>query len=100
MLQQKFDKFHEENPHVYEMFKSFALGAIRLCEKRNKKYISADFIMHRVRWEQFTTTDKDFKINNNHISYYSRLFQKDFQEYSHMFRNRKTEAEKAEKVWY
>lgn len=70
----KFLDFHILNPRVYLLFERFAK---QLIEKGHKK-LGAKMIMERIRWE-ITTGSKDdqgFKINNNYISYYSRLFVK------------------------
>lgn len=67
----EFDKFHNENPRVYQLFERFTLEAI----SRGHGHYSADAIMHRVRWEtSISTTDPEFKINNNHVAFYARMF--------------------------
>ena len=82
----KFEDFHQDNPLVYDLFKRFALRAIR----SGYKHFSAKTIIERIRWEAAVETkDPNFKINNNFTSRYSRLFQKDFPQYSGFFRDRK-----------
>jgi hypothetical protein len=91
-LEAEFEKFHSENPRVYELFRQFALEAI--C-KRHVHY-SADAIMHRVRWEtSISTTDNEFKINNNHVAFYARMFMDENPEHDGFFetRHRKTEGQ-------
>ena len=100
-LEDKFTVFNQENPKVYELFKDFALRAIKTALARNQKYLSADMIMHRIRWETLVeTTDDTYRINNNWVANYSRMFQKEFAEYSHFFKNRKTQTEKEKETWY
>ena len=72
-----FVAFHRANPEVYRLFTRFAAEAMAAGHKR----MSADAIMHRVRWETDVVTrgaggmnGKGLKINNNHIAYYARLY--------------------------
>jgi hypothetical protein len=84
-LEAEFDKFHSENPQVYELFKRFTFEAI----KKGHSCYSADAILHRVRWEtSIMTTDQEFKINNNHVAFYARLFMDDNPEYAGFFETR------------
>lgn len=83
--QTQFEKFHENNPAIYEMFWRFAHEVI---DRGYKKY-SADAIMHRVRWETNIVTDSNqFKINNNHVAFYARLFMKDNPAHAAFFETR------------
>ena len=67
----KWLKWHKENPHVYALFDHFTKDAIRKGHMR----LSAWLIINRVRWEtSIETSGGDFKISNNFIAYYSRLF--------------------------
>lgn len=96
-LADKWVMFHAENPKIYQSFKDFALKAIKVANSKNIRYLSADMVMHRVRWGNFiANTDDKYKINNNWVAYYSRLFQAEHPEHSHLFRNRSTSVERAE----
>lgn len=72
-----FCQFHRDNPKVYELFERFTFAVI----KAGHKTYSADAICHRIRWWRDVETraaesdgsDK-FKINNNYVAYYARLF--------------------------
>jgi len=80
-----FERFHVENPRVYELFERFTLQVI----KRGFKHYSADAICHRLRWETgIETRGDDRKINNNFVSAYARLFERDHPEYRGFFRKR------------
>lgn len=82
----KFLGFHKENPGVYELFKVFTFQAI----VRGYKHLSADMVGHRIRWEtKVETTNQGFKINNDYIAWYSRLFEADYPEHKGFFRKRK-----------
>jgi len=70
--QQRFDRFHSENPQVYM---KLVILAREWRERRGpnaKLGIAALF--ERYRWEiPDTTTDPDYKISNDHKPYYARL---------------------------
>jgi hypothetical protein len=98
-LEERFEKYHAENPQVYELFKKFTLYAIN-C---GRKHFSADVVAHRIRWEtSITTVDADgLKINNDYVSGYARMFEKEFPQYAGFFRRRKSKfdvVERGEKV--
>ena len=49
----------------------------------------------RLRWyTEIETNDPDFKLNNNHKAYYSRMYMDDFPEAKGFFRTRITKGEK------
>lgn len=85
-LEEKFNKFDNENPKVYEMFVHFACELISAGYKK----LSASLITERIRWEVklATVSDDQFKINNNHRAFYARKFMLDFPEYNEYFRIR------------
>jgi aspartyl aminopeptidase len=85
-LEEKFIKFDNENPKVYEMFVHFASELI----DKGYKNLSTSLITERIRWEVklFTVSDDQFKINNNHRAFYARKFMEDFPEYNGYFRIR------------
>lgn len=83
--EKQFRIFHASNPQVYKMFKRFSLEAI----EAGKKHLSAWLIINRMRWETEIVTQGDaFKINNNYIAYYSRMFMEEFPIYKGFFRTR------------
>jgi len=82
-LFKSFSHFHEDNPGVFNLFKKFTFQIIA----RGHKHFSADAIVHRIRWESsIETTDKDFKISNNHVMFYGRLFMSMYPEHKELFR--------------
>lgn len=84
-IEAKWRQFHKDNPDVYRLFKSFAMTAIHA----GHKHFSADAVMHRVRWEtSVVTSDDTFKVNNNWVAYYARLFMADHPEHDGFFRTR------------
>lgn len=79
---EKFKRYFNDNPEVWQLFRKFALEAI---EAGHKKY-SAWTIVNRIRWEtEVVTRGGEFKISNNHIAYYSRVFMKAYPQYAGFF---------------
>ena len=84
-LKEKWWVWHKENPHVYELFERFTMDAIR----RGHKRLSAWLIVNRIRWETMVeTTGEDFKISNDFIAYYARLFMALHPEYDGFFKTK------------
>jgi hypothetical protein len=69
-LDDRFHAFHAENPHVYAALREKALELVAAGRKR----LSIKMLFEVLRWEHLlTTTDPDFKLNNNYHSRYARL---------------------------
>ena len=84
-LQQAFEEFHATNPKIYHYFQYFALAAINNGIKR----FSAYAIMQRIRWElEVDTHGSSYKINNNHIAFYARLFMSEYPQHKDFFETR------------
>jgi len=82
-------EWHKKNPHVYELFKKYTHQAI----SAGHKHYGAMAIIQRIRWHTEIETQGDmFKINNNHVPYYARLFAHDHPEHSDFFRMRSVES--------
>lgn len=65
----KARSFDVENPHVYELLKQFS------AEVRRRGYdaYSINSVFERIRWHtDIETTNKTFKLSNNHRAYYAR----------------------------
>ena len=88
-IQQAFEKFHADNPLVYEHFIRLALKAIYA----GKKKISFKMIQNVIRWEVFLETKEEtlfehkgqktaFRFNDAYHSRYSRLFAKDYPQHA------------------
>jgi len=68
-IEEKFLKFHEENPEVYRLFKKFAHQS-----RRFKDHFGAKAIAERIRWEVASySIPGDFKMNNNFPSVMARM---------------------------
>jgi len=84
-LKEKWWAWHKENPQIYELFERFTMDAIRKGHKR----LSAWLIVNRIRWETMVeTTGEDFKISNDFIAYYARLFMALHPEYDGFFKTK------------
>lgn len=82
----KWVRFHDQNRHVWELFEKRALEMIAT----GRKHYGARTIMEVARHDinLRTKSDDEFKINNNHIPYYARLFREVHPEYSEFFKIR------------
>jgi len=70
-IEERFQRFHEENPVIYRLFCRFVDELVHAGRKR----FSADAVLHRIRWETaIQTTDEKFKINDHYSSRYARLW--------------------------
>lgn len=69
-IQERFEKFHAENPHIYHYFVLYA----RQAKAAGYEHYGCHAIMQRVRWhmEIETRSDDGFKINNDFSSRYAR----------------------------
>ena len=84
--------WHLENPHVYRLFKRFTFQALM---KRRHKHLGAWLVVNRIRWEtSIETTGEDFKISNDFIAYYARLFMAQHPEHKGLFRTKPLKEEK------
>jgi len=87
---QRWWAWHKKNPHVYRLFERFTHEAIA----RGHKHLSAWLIVNRIRWETTVVTrGGEFKISNDYIAYYARLFHALNPEYEGFFRTHKMKEE-------
>jgi hypothetical protein len=82
--QVKFEKYHSANPEIWQQFKNATFTLIRV----GRKHFSADAILHSIRFNTAIRGGKDFKINNNYSSMYSRMFSANFPEHKEFFEQR------------
>ena len=84
-LKQIWWAYHKQNPKVYELFERFTFEVI----DAGFKHYSAMAIIQQIRWHTDVVTRGDnFKINNNHVPYYSRLFAHNHPQHADFFRFR------------
>ena len=81
----KWEKFHRQNPDIWQLFARFAFAAIN----SGKKHYSARAIMERIRWQtEIVTKGSVFKMNNNHVPMYARLFMSAYPEHAGFFKTK------------
>jgi hypothetical protein len=87
---QEWWDWHKANPDVWRLFERFSLEAINMGHKR----LSAWLIVNRIRWESMVvTTGNDYKITNDYIAFYARLFINKYPQYSGFFVTKKMKGE-------
>jgi hypothetical protein len=87
---ERFEKYHEKNPQIYEKFKAIAFEAIR----RGHKNLSAEFIFNVIRWKtNVSAIDDKYKICNDFKPFYARKFMKDHPTMKGFFRCRASKAD-------
>ena len=78
----EFWDWHKQNPAVWNYFERFSLEAIR----HGRRKISHWLIINRIRWEvHIVTTGEDFKISNDYIAFYARLWRARYPQYKDLF---------------
>jgi hypothetical protein len=83
--EEAFRTWLSDNPEVWRLFERFALEVI----KAGHDHYSADAICHRIRWEVDVETRGDqFKINNNHVAFLAREFERRHPRHVGLFRTR------------
>lgn len=64
-------EWHKANPMVWKYFERFSMEAVG----KGRRKISHWLIINRIRWEvNIVTTGEDFKISNDYIAFYARLW--------------------------
>lgn len=90
LTKERFELFHAENPQIYRMFEHFTKQVINTG--RNK--FGAQVIAERLRWySQVETVGDDYKINNDYVAFYARLFEENNPQHKGFFRKRRSVAD-------
>ena len=89
-LQAEFDRYHQDNPQVYEAFKRLTFQLINA----GRENFSASAVVERIRWGVSIGEygPDDFKINNNYRAFYARLFHVEHPQHDGFFRTRKQKS--------
>jgi hypothetical protein len=83
-------EWHKKNPHVWALFEKFSREAVG----RGRKKISHWLIINRIRWEtSIVTTGCDFKISNDYIAFYARLWIALYPDHKELFNVKKMKGE-------
>ena len=84
-------QWHKENPHGWELFEKYTFDAIN----SGLTSYSHWFIVNRIRWDyEVVTKSGEFKISNNYIAFYARLFHAYHPEHSEFFNIKPFKEEK------
>jgi len=85
-LGRRWLRWHKENPDFYHLFERFTFEAVN----RGHKRLSGWLIANRVRWEtSVVTKGDDYKISNDFIALYARLFMVRHSRYEGFFRTKR-----------
>jgi len=83
---QEWWEWHQKNPEVWKMFERFSFEAVQ----SGRKKISHWLIMNRIRWETaILTTGNDFKISNDYIAFYARLWKATHPAHANLFNTKR-----------
>jgi hypothetical protein len=87
----RFREFHNENPHVYDHLVLLAREGARHSDK-----LGIGQLFEVLRWQRMlTTTDPDFKLNNNYRAHYPRLIMEREPDLAGIFDTRMSMADEA-----
>ncbi|MFC6017238.1 hypothetical protein ACFP2T_13600 [Plantactinospora solaniradicis] len=88
---EKFTRFHESNPAVYQVMVGLAREWV---SRTGRQKLGINSLVERVRWEiAMKTNDPDFKINNNLAPFYSRMIMRQEPDLADLFELRKSIAD-------
>lgn len=77
-----FWEWHKANPHVWLYFEKYAMEAVA----RGRTRVSHWLIINRIRWEvSIETTGGEFKISNDHIAFYARMWRAKYPQHKDLF---------------
>ena len=71
-----FSAYHDKNRYVWDLFEKFANQMRQLRTKYGAKAC-----MERARWENDSKrewADRPFKVDNNYVAYYARMYNKKY----------------------
>jgi hypothetical protein len=89
-IRQTFEDFHKKNPQVFQIFCDLAIQEI---EQYNAKKVSHQFIGERIRRMRIGDTGDFFKINQNYLQLYGKMFVRKYPQYTSKFNFRKARNE-------
>ena len=83
-IQQRFEAFHEANPHVYSRLLLMTRNLHRLGRER----VGIATLYEALRYETLTTTGDHYRLNNSFRSHYARLIMETHPDLAGMFLTR------------
>jgi hypothetical protein len=91
-MMSNFEKFHGNNPHVYERLVGMTQGLL----DRGRKRVGMKMLFEVLRWEHFMQTEGEpFKLNNNYTAPYARLLEKNQPQWRGVFEKRRAASDDA-----
>ena len=91
LRKQEWWRWHKANPHIWKWFERFAFEAIGA----RQKHYSAWAVVNRIRWHvDIETQGNAFKISNDWIAFYARLFHALHPEHDGFFRTKPLKEER------
>lgn len=88
---ERFERFHEANPHVY---RTLCRLARQWVNRTGRRKVGIGALFERARWEiSIETNDPDFKLNNNYRAYYARLIMATEPDLGELFELRRSAAD-------
>lgn len=86
--QARFEKFHADNPHVYQLLVKLAR---EWMSSSGQTKLGIRTLWERMRWELALTTDaEDYRLNNNYTSFYARMIQAQEPDLHDLFEQRRS----------
>lgn len=87
-IDERFQRFHERNPHVYRLLREMALGL-----KARRQRMGMKGLFEVLRWQYMVrTAGDDFKLNNDYTAPYARLLMAEEPQLRGFFETRKRTA--------
>lgn len=88
---ERFEAFHAANPQVYRILVRLAREWI---QRTGRHKIGIGALFKRARWKiTISTSDPEFKLNNNFRAFYARLIMAEHTELADVFDLRASEAD-------
>lgn len=87
----RFDRFHQANPHVYDELVTLA----RQASAKGYRKIGIELLFSHLRWSRMMQTNADeygFKLNDHFTSRYARLIMAQEPDLHDIFRTRELRA--------
>ena len=90
-LEEAFNKFHSDNPHV--LVKLVEIARFIKANTKKERY-GMKALFERLRWiSEFETVSDDYKLNNNYTAFYARMLN-NMAEFEGFFQLRRSVADR------
>ncbi len=94
-IEERFRRFHQAKPNVYDVLLRLARQALAAGERRGVQQprLGIRLLWERMRWELWVDTDEQLpKLNDHYISRYARLLVEQHAELEGLFEFRELRA--------